>query len=128
MAYLLGCECGKQLSISAGAAGTTVACVCGRRVSVPTLSRLRDLPEVAEPPLSAAAAAERDSWFATVALSVGALVSVVGCAASLIAATLGPVLAGHDWGWVYLPGGVVGFFYNAGLFLVFMRAMRFKEE
>jgi hypothetical protein len=53
VAYLLNCECGRQLTVTSGAAGTTVACACGRGIAVPSLSHLRGLSEVDDhPPLS----------------------------------------------------------------------------
>jgi hypothetical protein len=124
MAYLLECACGRQFTVTAGAAGTAMTCGCGRTVPVPPLSSLRDLPEAADPRPAAAETAEPDRWFARTALSVGALVSGFGCAASLVAAAWGPFMARDGWGWAYLPAGAVGFFYNAGMFLVFVRAMR----
>jgi hypothetical protein len=105
----------------AGAAGGTVDCPCGRRVAVPTLSQLRGLPEVADPP---AGAAERDRWFAWLSLTIGQIVSVVGCGASVTAAVLGPLLVEDVHGWAYLAAGVVGFFYSAGMYFVFARAKR----
>jgi hypothetical protein len=45
MAYLLNCECGRQLTVTAGAAGTTVVCECGRCVAVPSLSHLEGPPD-----------------------------------------------------------------------------------
>jgi hypothetical protein len=41
MQYHLACECGREVAVSEGAAGTTVSCACGRSVQVPSLSKLR---------------------------------------------------------------------------------------
>jgi hypothetical protein len=121
MAHLLDCECGRRLTVMAGSAGATVNCACGRRVAVPALSHLRALPEVADPPT---AAAEGDGWFAWLSLTIGQVVSVVGCGASVAAAVSGLLLAGGAWGWACVPAGVVGFFYSAGMYFVFTRARR----
>lgn len=48
--YLLACDCGQQLEVEPGQAGETLACACGRSVSVPTLRRLRELPVASEAP------------------------------------------------------------------------------
>jgi hypothetical protein len=39
--FELRCMCGQQVSVSDGAAGTTVECPCGRAIAVPSLSELR---------------------------------------------------------------------------------------
>jgi hypothetical protein len=41
MAYTVRCLCGNQLEVTAGQAGTQVACTCGKTVTVPRLSELR---------------------------------------------------------------------------------------
>jgi hypothetical protein len=41
MSYTVACECSKILPVSAGDAGSTIACSCGREVSVPSLGILR---------------------------------------------------------------------------------------
>jgi hypothetical protein len=46
MAFLIACECGEQLAVGEGAAGTTVHCPCGRAVAVPPLRELRQRPRV----------------------------------------------------------------------------------
>jgi len=43
MTFNLDCTCGRSVSVSAGQAGTTVACECGQTVAVPSLGRLREL-------------------------------------------------------------------------------------
>ncbi len=39
--YAVDCDCGKVLSVTAAAAGTSVSCECGADVSIPGLSKLR---------------------------------------------------------------------------------------
>jgi hypothetical protein len=118
MAHLLNCECGRQLTVSAGEAGTTVPCVCGRAVAVPSFSHLRGLPEAAAP----AALRGPDGWFVWLSLTVGVALLLIACAASLLGAVLGPLLLG--WSWVSLAGCVLGFFYSAGMCVVFTRVRR----
>jgi len=42
-AYLLSCECGQNVSVSASQAGGSAQCTCGKVLEVPTLRRLREL-------------------------------------------------------------------------------------
>jgi len=49
--YLVTCECGQAHNVTAGAAGTHVACGCGRQVAVPSLQALRR--SAGEPTVSA---------------------------------------------------------------------------
>jgi hypothetical protein len=54
MEYRVTCGCGKALAVSEGAAGSAVACPCGRSVEVPSLRELRrlnGLPETTHPVL-----------------------------------------------------------------------------
>src|SRR5581483_2345095 len=41
MQYRLSCECGRELIVSEGSAGASVACACGASVKVPSLGALR---------------------------------------------------------------------------------------
>ncbi|MCI0376787.1 MAG: hypothetical protein L0215_04205 [Gemmataceae bacterium] len=41
MEFRLTCECGRRLNLTDGAAGSAVACECGRTVQVPSLGELR---------------------------------------------------------------------------------------
>src|SRR5882672_9687320 len=41
MHFRLCCECGKEIAVTEGAAGTSVLCECGRRIQVPLLGELR---------------------------------------------------------------------------------------
>ena len=41
MLVYLSCECGKQVPVSEGAAGTSLPCTCGRAIKVPSLGELR---------------------------------------------------------------------------------------
>lgn len=41
MKYTLQCECGQEVTVSAGDAGSTVNCACGKAVPVPGLSELK---------------------------------------------------------------------------------------
>src|SRR5687768_7037802 len=43
--YPVTCECGKILEVTAGLAGTTLTCACGRPVSVPSLRAMRAAAE-----------------------------------------------------------------------------------
>jgi len=43
--YLLTCECGKNVPVELGQAGGQVSCSCGKRLEVPTLRQLRQLPQ-----------------------------------------------------------------------------------
>lgn len=40
--YDVDCDCGRTISVTAAAAGTSVTCRCGRAVSVPRLSEMRE--------------------------------------------------------------------------------------
>ena len=42
--YLLSCSCGQQLEVDAGQAGAELTCVCGKKVVVPTVRGLKQLP------------------------------------------------------------------------------------
>jgi len=46
MEFLLPCECGKNLMVTDGMAGTSVQCGCGRLTSIPSLGELRKLAPV----------------------------------------------------------------------------------
>src|SRR5262245_54850224 len=41
MYFRLPCECGKEVTVSEGAAGVSLPCACGREVLVPDLAELR---------------------------------------------------------------------------------------
>jgi hypothetical protein len=43
VSFNLSCSCGRSVSVSAGQAGTTVACECGQTIAVPSLGTLREL-------------------------------------------------------------------------------------
>jgi hypothetical protein len=55
--YLLTCQCGKTVPVEVGQAGEHVACECGAQVEVPTLRKLRHLPQAMPE-----ARAERTAW------------------------------------------------------------------
>jgi hypothetical protein len=42
MRFLLTCDCGKQMEVTAAMAGTTVSCTCQRQVEIPSLKALRE--------------------------------------------------------------------------------------
>ncbi len=45
--YLLPCPCGKDIAIDISQAGQTAVCAsCGKSVDVPTMRKIRELPEV----------------------------------------------------------------------------------
>ncbi len=46
--YLLPCNCGRRLTVSAAQAGDLLQCECGQRVEVPTLRHLAALEHVAD--------------------------------------------------------------------------------
>jgi hypothetical protein len=48
MRYLLPCECGRKLPVSASQAGDTLTCECGRSVTAPKLRDLRQLEPTAD--------------------------------------------------------------------------------
>ena len=50
MTFLLPCECGCCVPVTAVMAGMTLPCKCGRTVSVPSLLELRQLPVEESPP------------------------------------------------------------------------------
>jgi hypothetical protein len=119
MEYLLSCECGRPLTVTAAVAGTAVDCTCGRAVTVPALSGLLALAPVAD-----RGAARSDTLFARIALTVGLVISVVLCVVSVVTALLGPFLVPGRDGLACLLGGIVSFFYNAAMCFVFSRARR----
>jgi hypothetical protein len=48
--YLLPCNCGRRLTVTAAQAGDLLQCECGQRIEVPTLRHLAALEQVAEAP------------------------------------------------------------------------------
>ena len=44
--YLVECSCGNKLPVELGQAGGQITCSCGKLVEVPTLRKLRHLPQV----------------------------------------------------------------------------------
>ena len=70
--YLLRCDCGRDLEISECQAGQELACCCGKTLLIPTLRRMRALPQVAPTP---AASGVSNSWTVQrgVMFSLGAL-------------------------------------------------------
>jgi hypothetical protein len=73
-----------------------------------------------------AARPKQDGIIVLFPLSVGMLVSLAGCAVSLVARASG--LATFWWGdyrgGFYVAGGLIGFFYHAGMLIIFSRAGR----
>jgi hypothetical protein len=43
--YLLPCSCGKSVEVEVGQAGGKTVCICGSALEVPTLRKLRHLPQ-----------------------------------------------------------------------------------
>jgi hypothetical protein len=41
MQFQLDCECGKQITVNEGSAGTMASCTCGRSIAVPSLVQLK---------------------------------------------------------------------------------------
>jgi hypothetical protein len=48
--YLLPCNCGRRLTVTAAQAGDLLLCECGQRVEVPTLRHLAGLEQVDDAP------------------------------------------------------------------------------
>jgi hypothetical protein len=46
MAFLVNCECGLQVPVNEGSAGTSILCPCGQEVNIPSLRELRRQPQV----------------------------------------------------------------------------------
>lgn len=44
--HTLRCNCGKDLAVTHGQAGSTILCACGQETTVPSLRRLRGLPTI----------------------------------------------------------------------------------
>lgn len=44
--YLLPCGCGENVQVDISQAGSTIPCVCGRELEVPTMRGLRELAQV----------------------------------------------------------------------------------
>lgn len=84
MRYLLPCECGQKIPVSAGQAGQAVVCACQRSVTVPKLRELRQLPPASDSQAAKggpAGAAGRWSplqtlWFISLIAAVVSLVAV----------------------------------------------------
>jgi hypothetical protein len=94
MYFLLRCDCGKETSVSEGAAGVSVACTCGRQIVVPPLVELRrraGMGEFAcslsadgtEPPPQNPATDMIHRLFCWLILVVGGLVALLGVAIGL---------------------------------------------
>src|SRR4051812_25589923 len=58
MDFVIRCDCGRSLTVPAGAAGSAVECACGRTVPVPSLSALKRQAGLAAYPHTAAG----DPW------------------------------------------------------------------
>ena len=86
--YLLPCTCGQKVRVANAQAGGQVQCVCGQRLSVPTLRGLRSL-EPAPPEANVKAAAGWSRLHGAV------------FAAALLVATGGAAIAVYH-GWRYL--------------------------
>jgi hypothetical protein len=74
--YLLPCECGNKMPVTAAQAGRIVACSCGRELVVPNLGALRQL----EPALVGTASKQPAEWNAWrgVLFVAGILLTIVG--------------------------------------------------
>jgi hypothetical protein len=68
-AYLITCECGKNVPVEIGQAGGQIVCTCGTRLDVPPLRKLRHLP-VAAP----AGDQTRAAWNTRKGLITGSLI------------------------------------------------------
>jgi hypothetical protein len=73
--YLVTCACGRQLTAETRQAGESLPCECGATVAVPTLRRLRELPEAREEVVAATGPA----WGARQATMTVSLLLVVAC-------------------------------------------------
>jgi hypothetical protein len=74
MQVRLRCECGREILVTTGDAGASLACACGRTVEVPSLEEFRKLPAVAPP----ADEEPPGSLFGAVLVVGGALLCCVG--------------------------------------------------
>src|SRR5258708_18611974 len=45
LAFLVNCECGLQVPVNEGSAGTSILCSCGQEISIPSLRDLRRQPQ-----------------------------------------------------------------------------------
>jgi hypothetical protein len=75
--YLLPCECGQTIPVTAAQAGRTLACECGRENKVPTLAGLQQLEPVALPEGKSQPTAQ---WSSTrgILFVVGVILALVG--------------------------------------------------
>lgn len=48
--HLLACSCGQNVTVENSQAGEQVSCQCGKKLNVPTLRKLRELPVVEDQP------------------------------------------------------------------------------
>ena len=64
MRYLVSCECGEKIPVSAGQAGQAIRCTCQRSLTVPMLRELRQLPPADSlgAATSAREVAQRGGW------------------------------------------------------------------
>jgi hypothetical protein len=93
MYFRLSCECGKQVSVTEGAAGTSLPCACGRTFQVPSLRELRQRAAVGDLPFVPGRGAEQPSKSVGRAFAGGCLGCVLGCVlGAVLGSSLGPYL------------------------------------
>jgi hypothetical protein len=73
--YLLPCECGKTTPIDTSQAGSSVACVCGKQLEVPSLRVIRELT-----PSDQTTDADKYLWnpIAGLTFAIGVIIALVG--------------------------------------------------
>jgi hypothetical protein len=86
--FLLPCQCGQKLQVSADQAGDEVPCACGRTVAVPTLRGLQSLERLQSD--SPASAAARQWNFRSGLGFLGLAISLVGLALVGVTFAVGP--------------------------------------
>lgn len=75
--YLLRCDCGNEIAVEPTQAGEQVACICGKQVDVPTMRRIKQLPQASQEQASSRPAFQ---WGLRHALVLIGIVLVLACA------------------------------------------------
>jgi hypothetical protein len=92
MSFEVPCACGRHLAVTAGDAGTTVRCDCGRTHEVPDLRTLREMPRRTKhgPPArkeSPPAPTPRFAWVFVVACGLIPVLTIGGLIPAFLGAT-----------------------------------------
>lgn len=91
--YLLSCECGQSVPVVTSQAGQQVTCSCGKKLTVPSLRAIRQLPTAND----STADLPSGTWGPTrgALFAIGAVMFLVG-----------GVIAAHSW-WTYSQAAAV---------------------